>query len=283
MNRGTKLNTILANGSRIYAADYKAKPSAYQELLQSAKMSPGFALCECNFPNPKLVIRIVHSSYGKVVSLATWPNQGYKHNPDCSFYVSDLAYRQTELLREAQEKSDAKAFAVGNKTLSGTLKYFFEPGGNRLPNAQSWTAVQEHIESVLNKYASLPDSPSKSIYVVPTFAKEKKDAISKKWSDFYTAHPLAAEGANHFFVLGEIKSVQRFESSVVTLLRNFKTALFMNHTLANELSRSNPSVNAALAGGASLATVVGIFRVTNTSFGNLWVDDAALLVLPKAR
>ncbi len=73
---------VLVAGNPISAPAIRHDPQSFQPHLKEARLRFGSALCECQQPALKLVVR---ERAGKLF-LAAWPDQAAKHSLDCPFY-----------------------------------------------------------------------------------------------------------------------------------------------------------------------------------------------------
>lgn len=277
------MSNILAYGKLFSIAAYKARPASFSRLLSDAKGEAGYALCKCTDPAPKLVIRSMQTSTGQRNYLATWPKQGFEHDPHCHFFVSDGDYRDAKARRIAAPQANNDRFHQDDdESLRGILRRLWVHAGlnKARPNpGAGWGDVSARLEaSVINGNVS-KSSVADWIYVVPAFHMDRKDHIDATWMNFSQRFQGVPRDSRLFMMLGEIKSVEALDGSVVTLLRHHRSPLFMSNELGAVLAAAYPDVDRKLSDSEKPGRVLGLFQTEITSLGNLWISDASLMLV----
>lgn len=311
------MTQILAYGKLFSLAAYEDDPASFGALLSRAKDEQGYALCKCTDPAPKLVIRRKAAPSGHYRHhLATWPNQGAEHDARCRFFVSATEYDAASANRLAAIQEDESGYHIkagfsmrrlerdnvqpavktagresrvsdkGDQrdaaSLLGVLLHLWKYAGLNTP-AQSGTRSWGEVATRLNNAADqgkLGQSPIGNVlYVVPRFHKDFKDQISQDWAAFCARFKRTPNVVPMFLLLGEIKAIEPDIDAVATYLRHHGAPVYMSNDLAAVLAKRYPATEARLNSEGGTNRVIGVFQVDITERGNLWVNDAALMLV----
>ena len=290
-------------------------PVTFGELLSKAKTEIGYALCNCTTPPQKLVIRRKHSDSGDKYFLATWPNNGDAHNPNCRFFVSEKAYAdnaEANRLAAIQENNIGfqvnadfsmrrciqNSTAPGKKLetadkkstdndqrsatgLLGTLQYLWRRAGLNNCNLESrnWRSIVANLNTVISNGKIGKHSISEILYIIPVFEHVNKEQNAQKWHQFFSKFERTAEFVPSFLILGEIKNTILGEQCVITNLRNFPYSIYMTESFAKSIAKKFPVEESFLRSEDNSGRVVGLFLVEKSVKGNLAVSDVALMLV----
>nr|WP_090838022.1 DUF1173 family protein [Paraburkholderia hospita] len=72
------------DGGTFPLSDVQENPARYVRRLERAKVTPGYATCECVARATPL--QLVIRRYGSLLHLAGWPDDGHRHDRNCAFF-----------------------------------------------------------------------------------------------------------------------------------------------------------------------------------------------------
>ncbi len=316
VNQAAKLvvGSVEADGESFGIEDYDRSPEAYATVLSRAKGVPGYALCQCTTPNPKLVIRIARRRLGDYYLLAKWPLQGIEHDMNCRFGRShsgqgsgngqripavvetedgfsirpdfslrrlSIGVRKDPAMIRPEVRAQASRPQRAKLGLLGALYYFWETARlNHFSGSiqRTWADVYPRLDNVLAQGTFGKHSLQDTLYLVPPYDAESKSRINQTWDAFVEGRSRTEKVIPMFLVMGEIKEVGSTIFSMVTWLRNHKTPLYMDFKLADAVAARYPSEEAALCEGLAQSRVMGLFLVEQSDNGYLNVQNAALML-----
>lgn len=307
---------VLAGGVLIPLDAYEAAPTDFVEALARARGEHGHAACLCTTPHPPLVIRRRTAPEGDWFLLATWPNHGTAHAPGCRFHHSEADYAAARAQRLAAAQVGADGFSVkpdfslalrlvpasppqpreqaavarGPKTqratmgLLGLLEFLWGQAGlhrHAGGAGRLWGEVQSRLLQAGSRGRLGEHKLADRLFVVPPFDVARKALLDAQWKGFVARFVRGKDAVPLFLVLGEIKATARAGRSVGTDLRHFAHRLFMSFSLATELARRYPAVEARLGQSSPDGRAMGLYLVEVSDRGNLWVHDAALMLVSR--
>jgi hypothetical protein len=306
---------VLVAGQAVEAAAIRHEPEAFQVLLEEARRRFGHALCSCQRPPLKLVIR---DRQGKLF-LAAWPNQAQSHALDCPFYTEErtganeyapgaisqdgdrtnlaLAHplRQTDRHQDRgegeKESIPAKDRSAPRERLHlwGLLHYLWEQAGlNRWYPGwhRDWGFVRHVLRRVAQNTTVEGHALLPNLYVPPVWIPAKQDQINAHWDEFvrplrlqHRRSPTVAAG----IVIGMARALEPTEFGYSLRLHHHAERFYMDHALADILARHSrrgwaaiKHLNAAVDADEK-PYVVAAMRVQATHTGRLTIVEAALM------
>lgn len=277
------MSKVLAAGSVFAVEDYEARPEAFGEELERAKVEHGHALCLCTVPNPQLVIRRVGSPNGDRFFLATWPHKGTGHAPTCRFFHSEDEYEETRARRLAAVQQSEEGFTIkadfsllrrngapepqprpapaaasgvgGQRqqrdtlTLLATLEFLWRTAGlnQYIPGSvRRWPEITRRLTSVLEQGALGGRKLASITYLVPPYEPAAEAEAKARFAAMLEQFRRTSEVTPSFLVLAEIKEVAGAKNAVRTRLRHHPAPVFMFPSLARALAARYPIAEAQL-------------------------------------
>lgn len=297
----------LVDGELVNATLIRFNPSAFQDVLLSAKARYGSAICQCTEFPLQLVIR----ERANKLFLACWPDQAQAHALDCPFYhqASDSAVKSytSDAISEdgpntilklhhplvqinatpPQEKK--RAHGPSAVHIWGLLHHLWNSGGlNRWHPGWSrdWGLVRSMVRRVAQA-TTVDHSPLlPSLYVPPIWIENRKKDIDEDWRLFtaplYRQHRSTASVSSGF-VIGVVRKLELTPYGYSLRLQHHAAVFYVDKVTADRLANYSRRGWAAIKmmegarTGDPKTKVVAAMRIQSTSSHRLVVVEGALM------
>jgi hypothetical protein len=147
---------------------------------------------------------------------------------------------------------------------------------------RDWWRVGQSIRTEAQAVVVDEQPMNDMLYIPPPFVRERQAEIQNAWDHFVA--PLMATARSHSapkrgFILLEVKAIDRTEYGFKVLGRHLARPIFVDEHVHSNMARHSPLALTMLPKCRELScSVVGLFAIEATEYGNLRAVAAALMV-----
>ncbi|TGP40238.1 DUF1173 family protein [bacterium M00.F.Ca.ET.228.01.1.1] len=299
------------DGGTFPLSDVQENPARYVKRLERAKVTPGYATCECVTRSAPL--QLVIRRYGSLLHLAGWPDDGHRHQRGCAFFKDPNVAKPVS-------GSDAKAAILATPTglnvkLDASLTLRESTTGSRgSPATPSNRASRRSAsllaflqtlwaEAALNQWTGTATSrhwgqcnaqllaevgtalingtnAQDVLHIMRRYDEADRAAINAEFDAF-----IGRLGGNNGttrrgLVIGEINEVMTTQYGHALSLRQSARKYYASTTLIDHAARTYPHAWRAL--GDRTARVIALLLVERTPKGHLKLVDLAAMLCSRA-
>ncbi|MFM0441050.1 DUF1173 family protein [Paraburkholderia strydomiana] len=299
------------DGGTFPLTDVQENPARYVRRLERAKVTPGYATCECVTCSPPL--QLVIRRYGSLLHLAGWPDDGHRHQRDCSFFKDPNVPRPVSgsdakaailttptglnvkldaslTLRESTTGSRGSPATPSNRTnrRSASLLAFLqtlwaEAGLNQwtgTATSRHWGQCNAQLLAEVGTALINGASAQDVLHIMRRFDEADRTAINAEFDAF-----IGRLGGNNGrtrrgLVIGEISEIAPTQYGHSLSLRQSARKYYASTTLIDHAARTYPHAWRAL--GDRAARVIALLLVERTPKGHLKLVDLAAMLCSRA-
>jgi len=302
---------ISFDGLNVPLEEVQENPARYATRLERAKKTPGYAVCGCKGSQHAIPLRLVIRRYGTLFHLARWPDDGARHDENCTFHSDeDPASRRSgdpqDAIRATPDGLNAKLnvslsvrtverstrsdgqhsqHSAGRRSapLLGFLQRMWLDAGLNLwvgDSQRNWGACNAQLLGALGD-GKLNGKPIQEVlHVMRRYEESEQAAIKAEFELFLSRIQTTPAASDRGIVVAELKSVDSSKYGHVVKIRQTFESFFASKDLIEKTAKSFRHAW-PLIGNAD-ARVVAILVIERTKDGNLRVIDIAAQLCSKA-
>ncbi|MEX3901430.1 MULTISPECIES: DUF1173 family protein [Paraburkholderia] len=298
------------DGGTFPLSDVQENPARYMRRLERAKITPGYATCECGgAASLQLVIR----RYGSLLHLAGWPDDGHRHDRACSFFKDPNV---APSVRGGDSKAAILSTPTGlNVKLDAALTTRETTIGSRGSATETRSRPSRRsasllaflqtlwVEAALNQWTGTASSrhwgqcngqvlaeagtalingadAQNVLHIMRRFDEADRVAINAEFDAFIARLTTEKGTTRRGLIIGEVSEVAPTQYGHAVSLRQSARRYYASTSLIEHAARTYGHAWRAL--GERSARVVALLLVERTSKGHLKVIDLAAMLCSHA-
>lgn len=299
------------DGGTFPLTDVQENPARYVRRLERAKVTPGYATCECVARATPL--QLVIRRYGSLLHLAGWPDDGHRHDRNCAFFKDPNASPTTSggdstaaimttptglnvkldaalTLRETTTGSRGSSTQTAPRQTrrSASLLAFLqtlwaEAALNQWTGRTTWRHWGHCNGQLLAEVGTALINGAQAqtvLHIIRRFDEADRAAINADF-DAFVAGLTSEKGKTHRgLIIGELNDVAPTQYGHALSLRQSARKYYASANLIEHASRVHSHAWRAL--GDRNARVVALLLVERTPKGHLKVVDLAAMLCSQA-
>lgn len=306
------MHTVLIDGSVFPLEEVQEHPARYLRRLEQAKVTPGYAICQCDTGADPL--RLVIRRYGTLCHLAGWPDDGHRHKRSCPFYkrvdghgasgragdpadailvrhdgmnvrldVSLIARGTAEADGPTSRQSHASAGRRSSRLLAFLQRWWLEAGLARwsaTSASRHWGVCSAQLLAALGDGTINGHDAQSVLHVMRRYQETERSSINTEFDRYLSRLTFDAQRPRRGLVVGEFSELAATPWGHAITLRQNPRRYYLSGTLAAHAEKSYPHAWRAIGDG--VARVVAILVVERTAKSHLRVVDLAAMLCSQA-